>query len=149
MWIYDFATKQTTNVTNNEAQDIIPMWSGNKVYFLSDRDKRMNVYVYDLGTKQTKQLTSFKDYDCKFPSMGDKALVFENGGYVYKLDLASEKSEKIPVVINEDFDSGRQGWVDVSKSITNYEIAPDGSRALFDPAVTSSRSPPRPAPRAT
>lgn len=131
VWIYDFATKQTTNVTNNEAQDIIPMWSGNKVYFLSDRDKRMNVYVYDLGTKQTKQLTSFKDYDCKFPSMGDKALVFENGGYVYKLDLASEKSEKIPVVINEDFDSGRQGWVDVSKSITNYEIAPDGSRALF------------------
>ncbi len=51
IWIYDFATKKTEDITNNPAQDIIPMWSGNRIYFLSDRDetKRMNLYVYDLG----------------------------------------------------------------------------------------------------
>ncbi|HXG00564.1 MAG TPA: PDZ domain-containing protein, partial [Bacteroidota bacterium] len=49
----------------------------------------------------------------------------------YKLDLASEKVEKVPIEIREDFDIGRGGWREVSKEVTNFEIAPDGSRALF------------------
>jgi tricorn protease len=131
VWIYDFDTKQTTNITNNPAQDIEPMWAGNKIYFVSDRDRRMNLFSYDLTTKETKKITDFKDYDIKFASPGDNAIVFENGGYIYKVDLATGKAEKITIYINEDLDGGRGGLVDVSKSVSNYEISPDGSRALF------------------
>ncbi|MFL5240634.1 MAG: S41 family peptidase [Gemmataceae bacterium] len=133
VWIYDFETKKTENVTNNEAQDIIPMWSGNKIYFVSDRDanKRMNLYVCDLATKTTEGLTQFKDFDVKFPSLGDKAIVFENGGYIYKLDLATKKVDKIPVYIHEDHGSARGGLYEAGKNINSYEIAPDGKRALF------------------
>ncbi|MBI5472596.1 MAG: PD40 domain-containing protein [Ignavibacteriae bacterium] len=131
VWIYDFETKQISNVTNNKAQDIIPMWSGNKIYFLSDRDSRMNLFVYDLTSKETKKLTDFSEFDVKFPSLGDKAIVFENGGFIYKMDLATEKAEKVSIQILEDFDIGRGGLRDVSKEISNFEISPDGSRALF------------------
>jgi len=74
VWIYDFQTKTTVNITNNPAQDIIPMWSGNTIYFISDRDenKRLNLYSYDLQTKQTNKLTAFTDYDVKFPRSGTK-----------------------------------------------------------------------------
>ena len=59
----------TENLTNNPAQDICPMWGpDNRIYFLSDRDGRMNLFSIDLGTKETKQLTTFKDFDIKFPS---------------------------------------------------------------------------------
>lgn len=131
VWIYDFETRKIENVTNNPAQDIIPMWHGNKIYFASDRDHTMNLFVYDLATRQTRKLTNFTEYDVKFPSLGDNAIVFENGGYIYKLDLVSEKVEKVPIEIREDFDIGRGGWREVSKEVTNFEIAPDGSRALF------------------
>jgi tricorn protease len=133
VWLYDFKTKATTNLTDNVALDIMPMWKGTRIYFASDRDApfRMNLYSYDLATKQTRKLTSFTDYDIKFPSLGDDAIVFENGGWIYRFDLAAEKAAKVPVTIAEDFGSGRPGLVDVSKSVTNYEIAPDGSRALF------------------
>jgi len=131
VWIYDFETKKITNVTNNPAQDIFPMWHGNKIYFISDRDYRMNLFSYDLISKETKKLTDFTEYDIKFPSLGDNAIVFENGGYIYKFDLASPKTEKVKIFINEDFNIGRGGLIDVSKNITNFEIAPDGSRALF------------------
>src|SRR6202011_6071777 len=59
VWIYDFAKKTTTNITNNPACDTFPMWTGNKIYFLSDRDanKRFNLYSYDGTNKETKQLT--------------------------------------------------------------------------------------------
>ncbi|HLE31182.1 MAG TPA: PDZ domain-containing protein [Bacteroidota bacterium] len=133
VWIYDFQTKTTENITNNPAQDIIPMWSGNTVYFISDRDenKRLNLYSYDLQTKQTGKLTAFTEYDVKFPSIGDKAIVFENGGYIYTYDLAAKKAEKVSISLNEDFAVGRGGLQNVDDKVTNYEISPDGNRALF------------------
>ncbi len=133
IWIYDFETKTTTNLTNNPAQDIIPMWAGTRIYFLSDRDenKRMNLFVADLSSGQTRKITSFTEFDCKFPSLGDKSIIFENGGSLYTMDLATEKMQKLSISILEDFDSGRGGLRDVSKEVTTFEIAPDGSRALF------------------
>ena len=133
VWIYDFETKQTTNITDDPAQDIFPMWSGNMIYFISDRDenKKMNLYSYDLNTKETKKVTNFTEYDIKFPSLGDHAVVFENGGFIYTYDLSNGTTEKVTISIKDDFDGGRGSLVDVSKQITNYEIAPDGNRALF------------------
>jgi tricorn protease len=95
IWVHDFETKKTDNISNSDSQNIIPMWSGNKIYFLSDRDenRRMNLYVYDLGDKKTRQLTKFSEFDIKFPSLGDKAIVFEYGGWIYRLDLGTEKFE--------------------------------------------------------
>lgn len=133
IWIYDFDTKKTENITNNPAQDIIPMWIGNKIYFLSDRDenKRMNLYVYDLQNRVTRQLTFFKAYDIKFPSNSSDAIVFENGGYIYRFDVTTEQYYKVPIKVVDDFVTGRTQLVDASKNITNYKISPDGKRALF------------------
>ncbi len=133
IWIYDFKTKKTENITNNEASDIIPMWSGNKIYFLSDRDenKRFNIYVYNLETKETRKVTDFKDYDIKFPSLGPDSIVFENGGYLYKMDLASEKVSRIPVYIADDQVMARTELVKVADRINTWDIAPDGARAVF------------------
>jgi tricorn protease len=109
------------------------MWHQNKVYFVSDRDelKKLNLYAYDLATKQTKQLTTFTEFDVKFPSLGDEAIVFENGGYIYRLPLATEKAAKVPISIQEDLSIGRGGLRDVSKETSNFDLAPDASRALF------------------
>jgi tricorn protease len=109
IWIYDFETKKIKNITNNPAQDIIPMWSGNKIYFLSDRDenKKMNLFVFDLETEETRKLTSFEEFDIKFPSLGPKAIVFENGGYLYRFDLEREETQKVPVIISDDMVSSR------------------------------------------
>lgn len=133
IWIYDFETKKVKNITNNPAQDIIPMWSGNSIYFLSDRDenKKMNLFVYDLTTEETRKLTSFEDFDIKFPSLGPKAIVFENGGFIYRFDLEKKEAKKVPVSISDDMTSSRGKFVKVSDRITNFEISPDGKRALF------------------
>ncbi len=134
VWVYDLATRKTTNLTNNPAQDIIPMWSGNKIYFLSDRDqnRRMNLFACNLADNTTRQLTHFVDFDVKFPSLGAKAIVFENGGYLYRFDLDTQRTEKIPVRILEDGVEARAELRDLGKSVRAYEIAPDGKRALFE-----------------
>ncbi len=131
IWIFDFHSHQLTNITSNPAQDIIPMWIGDNIYFLSDRDKRMNLYVYNLKDKQTRQLTHYTEFDIKFPSNDKRFIVYENGGYIYKFDTQSEKAEKVTIRIAEDFLAARPELKSVDKTIANYEISPDGKRALF------------------
>ncbi|MBN2243844.1 MAG: PD40 domain-containing protein [Acidobacteria bacterium] len=134
IWIYDFDTQETVNITDNPAQDIIPMWAGDTIYFISDREEsgRFNLYAYEIASKRTRRLTDFKDFDIKFPSLGDAAIVFENGGSIYRFGLESRRVEKVPVSIADDQVSGRGGRIRTGDSVYSYEIAPDGSRALFN-----------------
>ena len=131
VWIYDFKTGKTENLTNNEGQDIFPMWGPeNRIYFLSDRDGRMNLYVTDLATKETKQLTTFKDFDIKFPSLGKDAIVFEQAGQIWRFDLASGQAAEVPITIKEDFASGRGTLVDAGKHVQSVAAGPDGKRVF-------------------
>ena len=131
IWIYDFKNGTTENLTNNPAQDICPMWGpDNRIYFTSDRDGRMNLFATDLTSKETKQLTTFKDFDIKFPSIGKDSIVFEEAGYIWRYDLASGQAAPIPIEVKEDFASGRAAFVDASKHTETVNLAPDGERAI-------------------
>lgn len=131
IWIYDFETKELKNITNHPAQDIIPMWYKDKIYFLSDRDHFMNLFVYDLNTEQIKKVTNFDKYDVKFPSLGSKFIAFENGGNIYLLDPETDKYNKVTIEVNEDFEWNRIKLTNVKDKILSWEISHDGNRALF------------------
>jgi len=131
IWIYDFETKQVKNISNNPAQDIIPMWKDDIIYFISDRDRIMNLFSYNTTTEETRKLTNFDTYDVKFPSLGNNAIVFENGGYIYYFDLSTQTAEKISVTIANDFTSARNETKDASKYINSMAISPHGKRVVF------------------
>lgn len=128
IWVYDPATQKVENVTNNIAQDIMPMWIGNEIFFISDRDRIMNLFVYNTQTKQTEKVTSFTDYDVKFPSTNGKIIVFENAGYLYKFDPATRKAEKINITLNAENIYARKEMKKVSDNINTVSLSPDGSR---------------------
>lgn len=131
VWIIDLKTGALENITNNPAQDIIPMWAPNgRIYFLSDRDGHLNLFSYDLASKKTTQHTTFKDYDIKFPSLGKGGIVFEQGGAVWHFDLKTEKARQVPITVKEDMAVARGGIVNVSKFIQNVQPSPDGKRAV-------------------
>jgi tricorn protease len=131
IWVYDFKTKKTAQMTTDPAQDIAPMWHGDTIYFVSDRTGKMNLYSMPAAGGKAKQLTEYTEFDIKFPTLGDKAIVYENGGYIIRFDLESQKAEKVSVRILEDRIGARNKLLDVSKSVTSYGLNPDGSRAVF------------------
>jgi len=131
VWIFDNETKSCENVTNNDAQDIFPMWHGDKIYFISDRDRIMNLFVYNTTTKETSKLTNFTDYDIKFPNLGDKAIIFEKGGFLFTFDLTTNEVAKISVIIKNDEIYSRDKIVDASKQINSWDISPKGKRFVF------------------
>lgn len=131
IWIYDFASKKIEDITNNPAQDIEPMWIGDRIYFLSDRDRTMNLFCYDLTTKQTRKVTNYTDYDIKFPSLGNNAIVYEHAGYLYVMDIPSEKITQINVSIHNDNPYSRTDMIDASKFQEGNSIGPDGNRLVY------------------
>ncbi len=131
IWIYDFATEKSENITNNTAQDIFPMWAGNKVYYLSDRDRIMNLFSYDLTAKTSAKVTDFKDYDIKFPSVGDQNIIFENAGSLCTFNLADNKITRLSIVIGNDFLYDRKEWKDVSGSVSAADLSPNGERLII------------------
>jgi tricorn protease len=134
IWIFNLETKASENITDNPANDEFPMWHGNTIYFLSDRNpaKRGNIYAYDVNTKKIRQVTDFTDYDTHFPSIGPDDIVFENGGRLYLLDLATEKYHEVKIDVVTDESTLLPRSENVSKLIKSFWLSPDGNRAVFE-----------------
>ncbi|MCE2616145.1 S41 family peptidase [Phocaeicola oris] len=130
IWVYDPTAKKVENITDNVAQDIIPMWIGNEIFFLSDRDKRMNIFVYNTQTKKTEKVTNFTDYDVKFPSSNGQLIVFEKGGYLYTLDPKTRQTSQINITLNSDNIYARKEMKHVEKNMQQVDLAPDGNRLV-------------------
>src|SRR5207237_5725815 len=102
--IYDLKNNTYEELPKSKGMDMFPMWHGNAIYFISDRDGVMNLYNYDLGAKQTKKLTDYKEYDIKWPSLGPDAIVYENGGLLHDKNRQRKKAAEIPLeVFGEEF----------------------------------------------
>jgi tricorn protease len=130
--IYDLKKNTYEELPKANGMDLFPMWHGNAIYFISDRDGVMNLYSYDLGSKQTKKLTEYKDYDIKWPSLGPDAIVYENGGLLYEYSLDSGKTRNIPVDVQADQVEARPEFKSVAENINGFTISPSGVRALVE-----------------
>lgn len=130
VWIYDLGTKSLERITDWPGTDTQPMWIGDAIYFLSDRENwKLNLWKYDLRTKATARVTNFTEYDVKWPHAGSGKIVFENGGFLYVLDPATGTSTKLTVFLPDDRKLARPRWVKVEDRITGVSLAPGGLRA--------------------
>ena len=134
IYIFDLDKKTAENITNNIANDELPMWSGNKIYFLSDRgdNKRNNIWSYDISSKQSKQITNFDEFDIHFPSIGSNEIVFEAGGLLYLLDLNTEKSREVNISVVTDESTLMARNENVEKLIQSFSLSYNGNRTLFE-----------------
>ncbi len=131
IWIFDLESHKAEKMTDWVGTDNVPMWYRDRIYFNSDRTGTLNLFCYDTNTGQTRQVTEFTEYDVRWPSLGPDGIAFENGGYVYVLDLPSEEHHKVSVQLASDRHAVRTEFIKLSDQIHEYEISPDGKRAVF------------------
>jgi tricorn protease len=132
IWIYDLVNNTSEQITEYTGTDNQPMWIDDKIYFTSDKNGTLNLYSYDLASKQTAELTTFDYYDVLWPSASEDMIVYENGGYIYKYDVAANKNEQVPIKVFGDF-AGTVPYIKNIKGQVNwFEISPTGKRGLFE-----------------
>lgn len=134
IWLFDLEDRSARNITDNDANDSHPMWHGDALYFLSDRGAGMrnNLWVMDVASENARQLTHFEDFDVRFPAIGPSDLVFEAGGALYLLDLATESVREVAVEVVTDEATLRPRSVNVADLIASGDISPSGKRAVFE-----------------
>jgi len=141
VFTFDFNTRQSVQLTDWSGTNTSPMWYGRKIYYLSDQDtaRRANIWVYDLDTKQSREVTHFTDYDIDFPALGGDAIAFQQGGKLFELDLPSEQLHEVPVSVPDDNPRTRPHVADAKGAIrqadmaqqVDFALAPNGQRTLF------------------
>jgi len=134
IWIFDLATFASTNISNTDAGCELPMWYGDKIYYMSDRgtEKRNNIWMYDIKTKTTTQITNYADFDIHFPSLGPSEIVYEANGDMYLLDLKTHRSHVVKINVITDLAAVKPRKESVSDYITSAGISPDGNRVLIE-----------------
>ncbi len=132
LWLFDLATHEAENFTDHPRTDRDPMWIGETIYFASDRDGKLNLYAYTPANRETRQLTSYRDWDVRWPSKGeDGEIVFELGGELHVYDTASGETRPVPVTVPSDAVPMRPAQVAAAGQIESFDLSPKGERALF------------------
>ena len=132
IWIFDLKNNEAKRLTTYPGTDQHPFWYKDKIYFVSDRDVILNIFAYDLKTGEIKKITHHQEYDVLWPSGENGKIVYENGGYIYLLDLETEKYNRIPIELNFDNPHLLPYFKNVKDNITRFDISPSGKQVVFE-----------------
>jgi tricorn protease len=128
--ILNTTTSKEELLPNESTTDIQPLWLGDVVYFLSDRDLVSNIWSYHTKTKVLEQITSFKGSDIKWLAGHDNTLAYEREGYLHLLDLNTRASKQTQITVIGDFPWAATQWEDVSSSVRTASLSPNGKRII-------------------
>jgi len=134
IYLYDMDSNTVKNLTENEFNDGQPAWGGDTLYFLSDQGPnfRLNVWKYDPVDGELTQITAYDEFDISFLSAGPEELVFEVGGSLYLMDLATEEVREIEVNVVSDLSLEIPKRLDVSGDVSGMSAAPGNKRVIFE-----------------
>jgi tricorn protease len=132
IWIAKLSDSSVEKVPRKDSNDSTPMWLGNKIYFLSDRDGPVSLYVYDPSTKAVGLALPSNGMDIKSASVGPDALVYEQFGSIHLFNPATGKENAVNIHVTGDFPAVRPHFVDAAEQIQNADVSPTGARAVFE-----------------
>ncbi|MCP4147897.1 MAG: acetyl-CoA synthetase, partial [bacterium] len=134
VWTYDLKNNTSRRLTIFPGTDQFPSQYKDKIYFVSDRDLTLNYYSCDKEGKNITQITHHKEFDVMWPAGHNGLIAYENGGFIYKLNLDSGKTEKVSVNMNYDNPNLLPYHKNVKSflSIFGTTISPEGKRVAFD-----------------
>jgi tricorn protease len=132
LFIFDLATHQANRIAASKRTERDPMWIGDAIYFVSDRDGTLNLYVYDIAKNAVEQLTRNTTWDVRWPSTDNRSrIVYELNGELRVFDVAGRKDQAIAIKVPNDGLASRPSRVSAEKSIESFSLSPKGERALF------------------
>jgi len=133
IWIADLKDSNVVKVPRDNSNDHDPMWVGDTIYFLSDRNGPVSLFAYDTKSKEVSEVLHSDGLDFKTASAGPDAIVIEQFGAIKLYDLNTHQAKNIPIHVSGDVDAVRPHFAKVeAKRIQNFGISPTGARAVFE-----------------
>jgi tricorn protease len=129
LYIFDLAHPSLLQVTNDPRTDRDPMWIGNAIYFNSDRTGVFNLFRYDIATRETQQLTHYRDWDVRWPSAdAEGQIVYESDGELHIYDTRDGQDRALSIAVPADTTTTRPQSVNAADNIESLALSPGGER---------------------
>ncbi len=133
IWIVDLKSLDLVKVPRENSNDRYPLWIGDSIYFLSDRNGPISLYSYDTKSKAIKQLVENHGLDFKTLTGRGDALAYEQFGTIHLYDIATGKQHQVDITTDGDLPALVPHLASISnREIQNAGISPTGVRALFE-----------------
>jgi len=133
IWIADLADSSVRRIPREDSNDFDPMWVGDRIYFLSDREGPVTLFSFDTKTQQVKALFNNDGFDLKSASAGPGGIVYEQFGSIHLYDLHSGKSHEVLIGVAGDMPQVRPRFEKITNpQILSAHISPTGARAVFE-----------------
>ncbi len=129
--IVDLDTLAVTKLPWEGTVDTSPVWLGDSVCFLSDRDGVTNVWRYDPADGSLEQLTRFDALDVKSIDSDGERLVVEQGARLWIVEPGSAP-RPLHVEVRGDFPWARPHWKKVGEDLVRPALSPHGKRVAFE-----------------
>jgi tricorn protease len=121
-----------TPIAHSPRTERDPMWIGDAIYFVSDRDDRLNLYRADPASGQVEQLTAHDPWDVRWPATDHASrIVYELNGELHIYDVEAATDRAITIAVPDDGLWKRPRRISVSGDIGDFGLSPKGERALF------------------
>lgn len=132
VWVMNLKNYEIEEIPSANANNTQPKWQGNKIYFLSDRNKTNNIFEFDPNSKQISQLTKHTDYDVKGINVFGDEIIYEQAGKLHIFNTASKQTKTLKIKLNPDIPSQRPHFETVTNLIRNADVSPTGIRAVLE-----------------
>ena len=133
VWIIDLKTLDRVKVPRDNSNDTHPVWMGDAVYFLSDRNGPVSLFRYDTKTQEVKQLVENHGLDFETLEGHGNALVYEQFGTIHVYDIGSGAEHEVKITTEGDLPALVPHLAKIDpKEIQNVDISPTGVRAVFE-----------------
>ncbi len=133
IWIADLKDSSVIKIPRDNSNDHHPMWIGDTIYFLSDRNGPISLFAYDTKSKQVSEALHSDGLDFKTATAGPDAIVIEQFGAIKLYDLATHQAHNVTIHVRGDLEPVRPHFAKVEpKRIQNFGISPTGARAVFE-----------------
>ncbi|MBN2265073.1 MAG: PD40 domain-containing protein, partial [Candidatus Aminicenantes bacterium] len=132
VWIADLADSTVDKVPRVDSNDFNPLWAGDKVYFLSDREGAVSLFAYDLASKTVTKAFENQGLDLKSASAGPGGIVYEQFGALGLYDPETGKTAPVPVTIKADMPEVRERYAEVGRSLSAAAVSPNAARVVFE-----------------
>lgn len=139
IWIARLSDSSVVKIPRDNSNDRNPMWVGNTVYFLSDRDGPVTLFAYDTKTGSVTKLLNNDGFDIDSASAGPGAIVYSQMGALYLFNLTTRRATPITLRVAGDLPQLRPHFVKVSKDVVHAGISPTACARCSKPTATSSR----------
>ncbi|TPW17188.1 MAG: hypothetical protein FD129_480, partial [bacterium] len=129
--VVDLETGRVESLPAQTYADWQPMWIGDDIWFLSERDGVANLFHWRPGTSTVEAVTHFEKFGVESASAGPGAIVLVVQGRLWRCDLDSGALVAIDVNRPEEERPGPATAIEsVADFADEYLITPDGRQLL-------------------